>query len=128
ALRLEPLGAAVEVRVIGVSRCDPEGDLLAAARDPRRDAALLERKRPHDRAIDLVVLPVEGRDAGAPRLLHDLDALAEPTEALLDLREPIAVRAPLVLVPTGADPHLDPAAGDDVDGRRDLREIGGVAV
>ena len=63
-----------------------------------------------------------------PGLVHDLDALAEAGEALADAREAVAVGAPLVLVPAGADAHLDAAAGDDVDRRRDLREVRGVAV
>src|SRR5262249_42729400 len=35
---------------------------------------------------------------------------------------------PLVLVPAGADAHLDPPAGHDVDGGRDLRQVRGIAV
>ena len=57
----EHLGAAVEVRVPRVLRRDLERHLLAAAGDPHRDAALLQRERPHDRAVHLVVLAVERR-------------------------------------------------------------------
>ena len=43
----------------------------------RGDAAVLQRQGAHDRAVHLVVLSVEGRDAGGPGLLEDLDALVE---------------------------------------------------
>ena len=102
--------------------------LLAAAGDPQRDAALLQRQRPHDRAVDLVVLAVERRRAGRPGLVHDLDALAQHPEAVRDVGEAVAVGAPLVLVPAAADAHLGAAAGDEVDGRGDLGEVGRVAV
>ena len=55
ALAVELLERAREVRVRGVLRRDLERHLLAAAGDPERDAAVLQRQRPHDRAVDLVV-------------------------------------------------------------------------
>src|SRR5690606_11974137 len=128
ALAGERLGAAVEVGVRRVPRRDLERHLLAAARDPDRDAALLQRERAHDRAVHRRELAVERRGARRPRLAEDLDRLTEPAQALRGLREPVAVGAPLVLVPSGADPHLGAAARDDVDGRGDLGEVRRVAV
>src|SRR5690606_28582561 len=130
-LRLVPPEVEVDrvvVRVVGVLRGDPECHALAAARDPDGDAAVLQRQRSANRALDLVVLAVQGRDAVRPRLPEDLDPLAEPTEALLDAREAVAVRAELVLVPSAADAHLEATARDVVDRRGDLREVRGIAI
>src|SRR5699024_10403031 len=102
--------------------------LLAAARDPQRRAARLEGERSELGTLDVVVRALEGRDSVGPQLLEDLHALVEHREALARTGEPVAVGAPLVLVPAGTDTHLDPAARDDVGRRRDLREVGGVAV
>ena len=128
ALVFEALRTAVEVRVLRVLRRDLQRHLLAAAGDPERDAAGLQRERAADRAVDLVVLAVEGRGAGGPGLAHDLDALVEPPEPLAGAGEAVAVGPPLVLVPAAADAHLDAAARDDVDGGGDLGEVGRVAV
>ena len=128
ALVVELLDRAREVRVRRVLRGDLERHLLAAAGDPQRDAALLQRQRPDDRAVDLVVGAVERRRAGRPRLVHDLDALAQAPQAILDRREAVPVGAPLVLVPAAADAHLGASARDQVDGRGDLREVRRVAV
>ena len=128
ALVRELLEAAGEVRVPRVLRRDPQRHLLAAAGDPDRDAARLQRLRLHDGAVDLVVLTVEGGGARRPRLVHDLHALAEPREPLGHRREAVPVGAPLLLVPSAADAHLDASARDHVDRRGDLREVGGVAV
>ena len=81
-LAAEAVKAAVEVGVLGVLGGDPQGLLLPAARDPQRDAAVLERQRLADRAADLVVLAVEGGRAGRPELAHDLDALVQHADAV----------------------------------------------
>ena len=128
ALVRELLEAAREVRVPRVLRRDPQRHLLAAARDPDRDPALLQRLGLQDRAVDPIVLPVEGRGARRPGLVHDLHALAEPREPLGHGRETVPVGAPLLLVPAAADAHLDASTRDHVDRRGDLREIGRVAV
>src|SRR5690606_11245675 len=101
-----------EVGEPGVLGGDAQRDLLAATGDPQRDTAVLERQRPADGAVDLVVLAVERRVTRAPQLPHDLHALVEHPEAFTGAREPVAVGAPLVFVPAAADAHLDPAAGD----------------
>jgi hypothetical protein len=72
------------------------------------------------------VLTGERGDAVAPGLNHDLDPLGEHGEPVAGRREAVAVGVPLVLVPAGADAHLGPPAGDDVDRRGDLREVGGL--
>src|SRR5690606_30857032 len=124
----EALGVARDVRVLPPPGHEPQRALLPAARDPQRDAAGLQGARLDDRAVDREDLPGERRLAGLPRLLHDLHALGERGDARPDLGEAVAVRAPLVLVPAGADAHLDAPARDDVHGRGDLREVGRVAV
>ena len=81
-----------------------------------------------DGAVDAVVLPgIRGLPVH-PHLPHDLDALAQGTQPLARPGEAVAVGPPLVLVPAGADPHLDPSLGDDVDGGGDLGQVGRVAV
>ena len=74
------------------------------------------------------VLAGVGRATGRPHLAHDLDALAQRLEPVAGTGEAVAVGLPLVLVPAGADAHLEATLGDDVDGGRDLRQVGGVAV
>ena len=81
-----------------------------------------------DRAVDLVVLALQGRGARGPQVAEDLHALGQPADPLTGGGEPVAVGQPLVLVPPGADAHLDPALGDDVDRRGDLGQVGRVAV
>src|SRR5690606_5827470 len=120
ALARELLGAAVEVGVPRVLRCDLQRHLLAAARDPERDAALLQGLRLHDRPVDLPELAVEGGLPRGPGLVHDLDTLAQRTQPGRRIREAVAVGAELVLVPTGADAHLEASARDEVDRRSDL--------
>src|SRR5690606_29184824 len=119
ALARELFGSAVEVRVAGVLRGDAERHLLAAACHPDRDAALLHGERTHDRAVDPVVLAVEVGVSALPRLAEDLHALVEHAQTLGRLGESVAVRAPLVLVPARADPHLEPAPRHVVDRRGD---------
>ena len=121
-------GRAVEVGVLRVLRRDPQRHLLAAPGDPQRDPAVLQRQRPDDRAVDLVVPAVQRGHALGPGLAHDLHALVEHPQPLPAPREAVAVGPPLVLVPAGADAHLDPAAGDDVAGGRHLGQVGRVAV
>ena len=111
-----------------VLRRDPQGDLLAAAGDPDRDAARLQRQRPDHRPVDLIDLALQRRRPRRPGLLHDLHALVQRPQPLRGRREAVAVGPPFVLVPAGADAHLDPAAGDDVDRRGDLGQVGRVPV
>src|SRR5690606_23681304 len=87
-LMTELFGLRRPVRVVGVLRRGAQGLLLAAARDPQRNARSLQRLRLHDRAIDLEVLAVEGRAPGLPGLRHDLDALVERAQPVADRREP----------------------------------------
>ena len=51
--------------------------LLAAAGDPQRKSALLQRLWRDDRAVDLVVLAVEADPPVTPGVAHDLDTLVE---------------------------------------------------
>src|SRR5690606_13621254 len=122
ALARELLGAPVEVGVRRVLRRDLERHLLAAARDPERDAALLQRARLDDRAVNLPELAVERGRPGRPGLVHDLDALTQRAQPRRRIRETVAVGAELVLVPSGADAHLEAATRDEVD-RRDRKSV-----
>ena len=97
----------VYARVLGR---DAQGLLLAAARDPQRRTVDLQGQRGQLGAVDLVVPTVQRRGAVGPQLLEDLHALVEHRDPLAGAREAVAVRAPLVLVPAGADAHLDAAA------------------
>ena len=61
---------------------DLERDLLTAAGNPERDAAFLKGLRLNNRAVDLVVNPIERGWTGPPGLLHALHARSEPGKAL----------------------------------------------
>ena len=132
----KPSADAVEVGVVGVLRGDPQGHLLAAAGDPHGDAVGLRARRrgalQRPRGSSARRRPGSACRRGSPSPWSTSggrsDALVERAEPLAGRGEAVAVGAPLVLVPAGADAHLDAAAGDDVDGRGDLREVGGVAV
>ena len=71
-----------------------------------------------------MVLDLEDVDAS----MALLDALFELADTHRRFREFQAVAEVLGLVPSGADPHLEPAVRDHVDVRCDLGEIGRVAV
>ena len=81
-----------------------------------------------NRPVDVVVLAIECRDAVRPELAHDLHAFVEHADPVTRGRESVAVRLPFVLVPASADTHLGPSTRDDVDGRRDLGEVGRIAI
>src|SRR5699024_11875239 len=74
-LTREPLGAAVEIGVIGVPGRGAERLALAAAGDPQRDPVPLERTRLDDRAVDPAVPAPATHLTGSPRLTPDLPAL-----------------------------------------------------
>lgn len=63
-----------------------------------------------------------------PEPAHDLDPSSSIWRRMLALGEAVSVRTPLVLVPSGADAHLDAAAGDDVDRGGNLGHIRRVPV
>ena len=109
-------------------RRDLQRHLLAAAGDPQRRAAVLQRLRRDDGTVDVIVLAVERDSSVAPGVAHDLDALVEPAQPDACRREAVPVGLPLVLVPAAADTHLDPPAGDDVGGGGHLRQIDRVAI
>src|SRR5258708_6177701 len=53
----EHVGRRVEVGVPGVLGGDPECLALTASGDPERDTAILDRQRPPNGSVDLVMLP-----------------------------------------------------------------------
>ena len=77
--------------------------------------------------VDAGVLAVVRRPPGLEHPGDDLEVVAQRAEPLADRREAVAVGPPLLLLPAGADPELEPAAGDDVDRRRHLGREGRVA-
>src|SRR5450631_2580218 len=137
ALVLEHVGR--EVGVVRVLGGDAQGLLLATPGDPHGYAVLLrpglgrplKRAGRADRAVDLIVLAVQrGRSLG-PHVAKDLNPFLEhpePDSGRGKGPAADAIRTPLVLIPPGADAHLEAALGDDVDGRSDLCQIGGVAI
>ena len=80
------------------------------------------------RALELVVLALEGPVVVAPHLLADAHGLVEPLEALARRGEQQTETARLLLVPGRADAEPAAPAGDDVERRRALREQPGIAV
>src|ERR1700712_4789257 len=71
-LVLETLWLRGEVRILRVLRGNLQRDLLAAARNPERNAVLLQRLWRDDRAIDLEVLAGEADPPVTPGVAHDL--------------------------------------------------------
>ena len=74
------------------------------------------------RVLERVVPAVEVDVRLRPEPVHDLELLGEHLHAHGRLREREAEGAVLPLHPAGAEPELDPAAGDVVDGRGCIRE------
>src|SRR3712207_8244037 len=63
-----------------------------------------------------------------PHAVDDLAGLLEGAHPYRDLGEAVAVGAPLVLVPAGAEPEEEPAVAHHVDRRGDLGEERRVAL
>src|SRR5690606_16690518 len=80
-----------------------ERDPLAAATDPERWVRLAHTLRLVDGLVDRVVLAPEDHIILGPHAMDDLDSLAEAPHPIPQLRPLIAVGAPLVLIPAGAD-------------------------
>ena len=73
------------------------------------------------------MLARERERAVGPGAAHDRELLLEDRHALAERREPEAVGLVLALVPAGAQPELDAAARDVVDGGHELGQHGRVA-
>ena len=74
------------------------------------------------------MLAFEGGFILGPQAPHDLDCLRQHADPNRWLGELVAVPDVLVLIPAGADPHLDPPAGDRVDRSRNFGQVGRRAV
>ena len=70
-------------------------------------------------------MPRKSTRSSRPEPVDDLELLGEAREPLARLGEREAVGAVLALHPAGAEPELDPPAGDVVDGRGRVREQAG---
>src|SRR4051794_15432787 len=91
--------AVADVAAVGVLRYQLERHFLAAAADPegRFAAGLI------DRGVDAVVLSGEDRAVLGPHTVDDFHRLAESAHSLRHLGPFVAVGAPFVLVPAGAE-------------------------
>ena len=99
------VGAAAEAPFGSLAGGQRERALLAAATDEERDG------------------PADGLGGGLlPRLADDRDRRLEPIETLLQGQEGDVELGVLDLVPAGADAEHQPAAGEDVDRGRHLRQ------
>src|SRR5207249_7545290 len=102
-----------DVTVLGE---DVEGALLATAADQDLRAALLDRSRHVERAVDAVELALERRPLFGKQQLGDGHRLRKPVHAPGDRRVIEAVADMLVLVPRRADAEDGATLGDDVEG------------
>ena len=87
----------------------------------------LHRLRQAGRVLEHVVAAVEVDVLLRPEPVHDLELLGEHLHADAGLREREAEGAVLALHPAGAEPELDPAAGDVIGRRGRIREQRGRA-
>ena len=120
--------SADEVPVVGVSRRQRQGSLLAAAADADRRVRLLRPLRLVAGVLELVVLAVESRRLLAQQACQHLARFLEAVEALLDRAELDSVGTGFLFVPACADTEFEPAVRDDVQGRSHIRQHGGMAV
>ncbi len=118
-----------QVELVGKSCGKPEraGRALAAD-DDRRPARLAARDRarlgPHAGVLDRVVATQERPAVRlVPQALEDLQLLLQVVGSLPDLGEREPVAAVLLLVPAGAEAHLDPAAAHLVDRQHHLGKV-----
>jgi hypothetical protein len=103
--------------------------LFAAAGDQHWRTRLLHRLRFEDRILGVEIPAVEGRARFGPRLqvqlnrfLHLPDAGGRPR------REFPAVLPVFILEKAGADAERHSPSADQIDGRRDLREMRGISI
>src|SRR5215217_5671415 len=78
--------------------------------------------------IDGVVPTLEPGVVLRPHLVDDLDRFPEHAHPFGSLRETVAVGPPLMLVPAGADPGVEPAVAGHVDRGGNLGVEGRVAI
>src|SRR5829696_2078445 len=112
--------SAADVAGVAVSGNQPECDLLAASPDPEWDVRVLHALRFIDRAVDRVVLTGKRRFFLGPHLVDDLARLPESPHPVPGLREAVAVRPPLMFIPSRPDPRVEPTVAGDVDCAGDL--------
>src|SRR3982074_637963 len=105
-----------------------EGDALTGTPDPERWMRLLHALGLVDGPVDRVVLPLEGGIVLGPHPVDDLAGLLEHPHPLPQFGEAVAVGAPFVLIPAGADAGVQTAVAGDVHGGGDLGVEGGVAI
>ena len=105
------------VPLLGPARGGAQRPLPAPAADRDRRMGPLHRLGLATGVGQVQVLAVERGRGVAEQPDDDLDALVEAVHALLQRRQRDAVRVALLLVPARAEPDLEPALGDDVDGR-----------
>src|SRR5450631_794899 len=128
-----------EVGVVRVLRRDAQGLLLAASGNPDRYAVQVGPglRRPlkwpgrADRPVDLIMLALQRGRSGGPHVAEDLNPFLKRPEPLPsggEVPATDAIGTPLVLIPTGADAHLQATLRDDVDRCGDLGQAGGIAI
>ena len=110
-----------------MARHEPQRPPLARAADEDRHA-LLQRPRVAGRRLDRRRAALEARRARAPHQRQQLERVLEAGVALAQRREVPAVEAVLALEPGGAEAAHRAAAGEHVERRDDLRQVGDVAV
>ena len=125
---VEPLAAlahlgrrAHRVPAIDVRRNQSQ-HLRAVRGEGERRTRLLDRRRPEVAPVQLVMLSREAADLVPQQEIEHLHRLAEPVDPLGIVRVLDPEHRVLELDPAGAEPDLEPAVADVVDGRRLLGE------
>src|SRR5215207_6758678 len=121
-------GIAYHVTGIAPLSHHPECHLLSTTAYPQRWVGLLHSLGLVYGLVYGIVLAAELGVVLRPHIVDDLASLAQHPHPITRLGEVVAVSLPLVLVPAGSDPRVEPALACHVHGGGHLRVQRGVAV
>src|SRR5205823_63165 len=114
---------------VGQARDRAQRHLFAAAGDHHRRTRFLYGLRLEDRLLDVEIPAVEGRAWLGPHLENELDRFLHLPDAGCRLRRELpAVLLVFILEKAGTDAERQPSPADQIDARRDLGEMRGIAI
>ena len=120
---------ALDIAGVGQTSDSAQGQLFPAAGDHHWRPRLLDRFRFEDRALDVEIPSMECRPRLSPHLQDQLDRFLHLPDSCRRLRRELPAILPIfILEKTGADAERQPAPADQVDARRDLGEMRGIAI
>src|SRR2546426_10536313 len=121
--------AADDIAGVGQTGDRAQRHLFAAAGDHHRRTRLLNRLRLEDRILDVEIPAVEGRTWLGPHLENEPDRFLHLPDAGRRLRRELpAVLLVFILEKAGTDAERQSSPADQIDARRDLGEMRGIAI